>query len=785
MNGSTAENGLRLRSSIAGRDRWEAEAIRGWPAVIPSIQTSLVADSAVRSVTISPVTGSILITYDRRTTSQQIGALIRKILASCMPARSDSLAGSDQGREAPGIHTEPDRGAEQPPPIPIKASVIVGGSLLGAALLLGASALAALALAGAGAFAASVIDRGFRQQQELRPARVTSVGPHDRRHPLQALVEYARPYRRQVWFATAFSVLKKVFDIAPPVIIGLAINLLANNGSSFLAALGVATIPGQLLLIGAFTGLIFALESVFEYAQQTAWRQLAQNIQRDLRVDGYAKVQEISLSCLDNESIGEIAVPLTEQINQIETFLNGGINAFLQLASNAVIMVGIFAFLAPNLAWIVALPVPLLLWRTFRFQRTIAPLHADSEGKAGVLNKQMINNILGMSTIRSFGTEDYESERIRRQSQDYVESNQRAIFEYASFLPTFRIPVLIAFTSLIFLGGLSVANGVLPISNYTVVLYLVSRFLFPFAELGTIVDNYQRTMAAVDRVFVIFQLPVGPLGGDQSLPLALVKGDIRFNRVSFAYSNGFAVLDNFDLHVPAGQTVALVGVTGVGKSTIIKILLRFYEFEGGQVLLDGHDIRSLRLRDLRSAISLVSQDLFLLDASVRDNIVYGSFDASLDEIADAARVAGAHAFIEALPQGYDTMIGERGNRLSTGQRQRLCVARAVVKLRRAPILVLDEATSSVDSNTEAALQASLAKVAKGRTTIIIAHRLSTVRGADQIYVLGQRGAVIEHGSHEELLRNEGFYAKLWRVQSDAAALALEVRPPREHTIEAT
>jgi ATP-binding cassette subfamily B protein len=502
------------------------------------------------------------------------------------------------------------------------------------------------------------------------------------------------------------------------------------------------------------------------------WRRIAQVLQRDLRLDAYARVQNMEIARLDDESIGEIAVPLTEHINQIETFVNGGVDTLLQIATNIVMMIAIFIVVAPNLAWIVALPVPLLIWRTFRYQRTISPLYGEAERRAGLLNKQIITNIIGLPTIRSFCTEDEENERIRRLSQDYVDCNQPAIVQYAAFMPVFRFPVLAAFSSILLFGAISIATGTFAVSQYALIMFLVQRFLFPFAYLGEIVDNYQRTMAAIDRVFELLELPTGPEGGEEPLPLHSMRGDVVFEDVSFQYPNGARVLDRFTLNVSAGRTVALVGVTGVGKSTIIKILLRFYEFDSGRVLVDGHDIRRLRLRDLRESISVVSQDLFLFDGTIYDNITYGTPGSTIDEVAAAADVAGAHGFIRDLPLQYDTLIGERGSRLSTGQRQRLCLARAILKMKTARVLVLDEATSSVDTETEAAIQRSLEIVSRTRTTIMIAHRLSTVRNADEIVVLGPAGAIIERGRHEELLRADGFYARLWRVQSDEAELGM-------------
>lgn len=758
-----AADGLRLRSRLPGRERWEVGALRRRPEAVSHLRMRLSSHASVTAVEANPVTGRVLVLYDPAIGQVDIADRLRRAVAESLESTGASTAPASRrsgGWAEGGVRIDA-----------TMAALTVGGSLAAAALALGASALATVALAGAGVLSVAVTARGLRQQQEYLTSTLDTDGRSDRRHPLLALARYAQPYRRQVAIASACSVLKKIFDIAPPLLIGLSINVVATGGMPAFAAIGLSTLWAQLGAIGVLTVAAFGFESIFEFAQKALWRQIAQKIQRDLRVDTYERVQAISLANLDEESLGEVAVPLTEQINQIETFVNGGLDALLQLSTNVVLLIGLFVVVVPNMAWIAAVPVPFLLWRTFRFQRTMAPLYAETERTAGLLNKQVVSNILGLQTIRSFCAEDHENRRIRELSQDYVDSHQPAIHEFALFLPTFRLPVVAAFTGIIWIGGASVGAGTLAVGNYALMLFLIQRFLFPFAYLGEIVDVYQRTMAAVDRVFELYELPSGPESGDRPLPLSEVRGEIVFDEVSFAYPNGQTILADFSLHIPAGATVALVGPTGVGKSTIVRILLRFYELSSGSVRLDGHDIRSLSTRDLRAAISLVSQDLFLFDGTVFDNIDYGTFGATVEEIEEAARIAQATEFIEALPQQYRTRIGEGGKKLSTGQRQRLCLARAMVKLNRARIIVLDEATSAVDSRTEEEFRRSFDRVTAERTALLIAHRLSTVRGADQIYVLGEHGQIVEHGDHEELLQRNGFYARLWRLQSDESALA--------------
>ncbi len=334
-------------------------------------------------------------------------------------------------------------------------------------------------------------------------------------------------------------------------------------------------------------------------------------------------------------------------------------------------------------------------------------------------------------------------------------------FLYSVFEPATRFPILAGFAVMLLTGGMLVVGGGLSVGQYALLLFLIQRFLFPFGFLGQTVNNYQRAISAAEEVFDLFDLPLEPEDGILPLLASELRGEIRFEHVDFSYGD-VPVLRDFSLYFPAGETIAIVGATGAGKSTLVKLLVRFFDVEGGRILIDGYDIRNLRVAELRRAIGLVGQEPFLFNGTAAENIAYGDPGAGSEAIVNAARLAEADSFISPLPNGYDTPIGERGVKLSGGQRQRLCIARAVLK--DPPILILDEATSAVDNETEEAIQRSLDRIAAGRTTIIIAHRLSTVRHASRIYVMAE-GRVIESGGHEELVARNGFYASLWRLQT--------------------
>ena len=451
---------------------------------------------------------------------------------------------------------------------------------------------------------------------------------------------------------------------------------------------------------------------------------------------------------------------LNDDINQLERFLDSGANTVLQMITTIIVIGGIYFFLAPGVAWIAMAPMPFIVWGSMRFTRRVAPRYSAVRERVGLLNATLANNLSGIATIKSYTAELHEERRVAAESDKYRDANRRAIRLSSAFSPLIRMVIVCGFTGTLVLGGKLCLAGELAPSAYTVMVYMTQRLLWPLTRMGDTLDLYHRAMASTGRVLDLLDtLPRITSGQRKAVP---VRGDVRLENVCFHYANKLSVLDGVTIDAPAGKTTAIVGPTGSGKTTVIKLLLRFYDPTGGQVTLDGVDLRDLDLAGLRGAIGLVSQDVFLFHGTVRENIAYGTFDAGMERIVAAARTAEAHEFIERLPEGYDTVVGERGQKLSGGQRQRISIARAVLK--DPPVLVLDEATSSVDNETEAAIQRSLARIEEGRTTIIIAHRLSTVRHADQIHVL-ESGALIEAGSHEELLERNGLYASLWRVQT--------------------
>jgi ATP-binding cassette, subfamily B, bacterial len=581
-------------------------------------------------------------------------------------------------------------------------------------------------------------------------------------HPLRRFLTYARPYRSRIWAATTCSILNKIFDLAPPYLIGMAVDVVVKRDASLIARFGVTSIAGQLAILSFLTLLIWSLESLFEYLYATLWRNLAQTLQHDLRLSAYSHLQDLELSYFEERSTGMLLSILNDDINQLERFLDTGANEILQFATTVLTVGATFIALAPGVSWMAMFPIPFILWGSLAFQKHLAPRYAEVREKAGLVNMRLANNLSGIATIKSFTAEAYERERVFTDSEAYRRSNREAIGLSAAFVPVIRLIVLVGFTATLFLGGMAAAAGQLSVGTYGFMVFIIQRLLWPFTRLGQTMDQYQRAVASINRVFGLLDTPIAIPTGHHPLPVAQVRGTIYFESVTFAYPQRNPVLKHLTLRIPAGATIGIVGSTGSGKSTLVKLLLRFYEVQTGRIWVDDFDIRDLQLRDLRRCIGLVSQDVFLFHGTVAENIAYGSFEASPEAIRQAARLAEAHTFIEQLPQGYETIVGERGQKLSGGQRQRLAIARALLK--DPPILILDEATSAVDNETEAAIQRSLAVITQGRTTIAIAHRLSTIRHADCIYVMEQ-GEIVEQGRHDELLALSGIYAGLWRVQS--------------------
>ena len=578
--------------------------------------------------------------------------------------------------------------------------------------------------------------------------------------PFKRLLRYAETDRKRIYQASALSILNKIADLAPPALIGVAVDIVIKKEDSVLAHWGIEDSFHQLVVLAVVTVLVWGAESIFEYAFQWQWRTLAQDLQHRLRVDTHRHLQKLDMGWFRDHKSGRLMSILNDDINQLERFLDGGANDILQVGTTVVCVTGVFFYFSPGIALLAMLPIPVILWGSFLFQSRIAPRYANVRERASLINSQLANNLSGIETVKSFTAEEREVQTLDRLSVEYKEANAHAIRLSSAFSPLIRMAIVLGFGATLIYGGQLTLDGQMEVGVYSVLVFLTQRLLWPLTRLGATFDLYQRAMASVHRVFELLDTQTAIVGGEHAPKK--VEGGVELTDVSFAYPDREPILEDFSLSIPAGQTVAIVGPTGSGKSTIVRLLLRFYDPQSGTITLDDQSLGAWDLDTLRQSIGLVSQSVYLFDGSIWDNILYGRPDATEEEVIAAAKSAEVHEFIETLPQGYHTPIGERGLKLSGGQSQRISIARAILK--DPPILVLDEATSAVDNETEAAIQRSLEVVSQNRTTIVIAHRLSTIRHADKIVVM-DLGRIVAEGTHEDLIAGKGLYHRLWNVQT--------------------
>lgn len=578
---------------------------------------------------------------------------------------------------------------------------------------------------------------------------------------LRRLLEYSREFRGGYVRGTIYAVVNKLFDIAPEILIGVAVDVVVQREESFLAGLGVEDLFSQILLLGVLTVLIWGGESIFQYLYGVEWRNLAQALQHKARTDVYDHVQHLRMAELGRRRQGELQTILTEDVNQLERFLNEGLVSIIHVITSTVLVSAVFFAVAPDIAVFAMLPIPIIVLIALAFQRGLAARYGEVRESAGRLGARMASQLHGIPTIQSYTAQDKALRALEADSRDYEATNRKAIKLASAFVPLIRMAVLSGFVVTLVYGGFQTLEGALAVGAYSVLVFLTQRLLWPFTRLGETVDLYQRSMASADRLLDLLDLEREHEEEGEVPPESRFREDIVFDRVSFAYAPDRPALRDVSLVIPGGSFVGLVGSTGSGKSTLVKMLLRFYAPDAGEVRLGGTPLDEIRVDALRRHVGWVSQDAFVFHGTIHENIALGKDGATREEVVEAAKAAELHDFIESLPLGYDTLVGDFGGTLSGGQRQRLSIARAILK--DPPILILDEATSAVDNDTEAAIQRSIARISAGRTVIAVAHRLSTVRKAHCIFVL-EGGEVVERGTHDELVRAGGRYARLWGMQ---------------------
>jgi ATP-binding cassette subfamily B protein/subfamily B ATP-binding cassette protein MsbA len=567
------------------------------------------------------------------------------------------------------------------------------------------------------------------------------------------LIKYARPY----WGLLVISALS---------LLGItALNLLTPWLIKDLTAILTSDFNSDSMVsirnIAIILAVAYAVRAIFRYLNNYLSHLAAWNLVADMRVLVYDHLQKLSLRFYHDKQTGQL---MSRTVNDTATFELLIAHAVPDLVTNILIIVGVSVILFSmnaTLALLTLIPIPFLVISGWIFTKKILPNFREAQNTLADLNATLQDNISGMKEIQVFNQQPREKKKIQKKAQSYVSAILHALKLSAIFHPTVEAISSLGTVIVVGFGGWLALNNRLSVSEIVGFLLYLNLFYQPISALARVMEDLQQAVAGADRVFEVLDTEPDIQDSKDAIELKNCKGEVTFNDVSFHYLEASPVLQNVSFTARPGQMIALVGPTGVGKTTIISLMARFYDPISGSILLDGKDLRKVTLSSLRNQISIVLQDIFLFNGSIADNIAYGSKSASLEDIVEAAKIARAHDFISELPEGYDTVVGERGVKLSGGQKQRLSIARAV--LRNTPILILDEATAAVDVETEAKIQQAIQELAGSRTIFVIAHRLSTVKRADNILVL-KEGNIVESGTHTELLKAEGLYKQLCDVQ---------------------
>jgi ATP-binding cassette subfamily B protein len=590
---------------------------------------------------------------------------------------------------------------------------------------------------------------------------------------LRLLKEYGSPRKALLAFGLVGGIFGFLISLIPPTLFGTAIDTVFGSESLSLPLISEAFIPeaqlGQFHLIIGLIVASYIAEGVLNWVRGYGLNAFAQRVQHDVRVDTYDAMQHLNMDFFHNNSSGELMSVLNNDVNNLEEFLSGGATIFVRIVFT---MLGISIILFSinwQMAFVSLVAAPLIAVFTYWFVRTVQPIYSEVRDSVGKLNSLLENNLDGIKVIKASTMEGFERDEVEKVSLQYFDTNWRAIKTRIKFYPGMRILAGTGFILTFIVGGYWVINdtapffftGDLSVGEFVTFMLLTQEFIWPMANFGDFVNMYQEAYASAERVFGLMDQSQREEEDEDKPDLQVREGLVEYDSLTFGYDEE-PVVEDLNFTIGSKETLALAGPTGAGKSTVVKIFLRFYNIDEGEIRVDNQDIQDVNLKSLRSSIGYVSQDNVLFPESIQENIAYAVEDATKEDVVEAAKKAQAHEFIGDLPEGYDSEVGEDGVKLSGGQRQRIGIARAI--LQDPEILILDEATSDVDTETEIKIQKGIEELTQDRTVLAIAHRLSTIKDADKIIVLDD-GKIVERGNHEELLEEDGIYAKLWKVQA--------------------